>query len=215
MIDAQFDDPGTTSKGVGPSRSTPVLRGRGHVAPGDRPTRPRVGRPRRAGRPRRDGRHPRIWVPGYPDGALHGVLSVASRGTPVPESASTGSSPSAAASSWPSPTGRPTRSSSTGQRPRSAAGSPASCTTGSPTSLPSSRARPRLARAPPEDPGRQGLSDAADRALDEARRAITVLSVPSPSPWRAPSPRRRRTSGCASTSPSTSTWPATSTCRGR
>ncbi len=56
------------------------------------------------------------------------------------------------------------------------------------------------------------LSGAADRALDEARRAITVLSVPQPQTLQDAIAQTAEDLGRVSVSPSNSTWLPTWTC---
>ena len=183
MIDAQFDQSGHHVEGSWPLEEHPGI---AEAVATLRPVSSRLD-PERVGPVVRDilaatGVTHGVWVPVCPDGELHGVLvgrqprHPGARGVRRP-----GRRPRVTSSSWPCPTGRPTRNSSTGRRPRSAAGSLVSCTTGSRTSSPSSRAR-RVGGTGnrPKTLDVRELSGAADRALDEARRAITVLSVPQP-----------------------------------
>ena len=181
-VDAQFDQLGIVVAERWPLHEHPALQ---EAVESLQPVRPALDR---------DGVGPTVrallqasgvthgaWVPVCPDGELHGVLTIASRGGAIPDECvercvALGHFLELALSNWAAH-----RTLKEQARPRSGAGSPASCTTDWPTSWPSSPARPGAPlRARRRQREARELAGAADRALDEARRAITVLSVTEP-----------------------------------
>ena len=184
VIDAQLDDAGTHVQGTLAAGGAPrPARGGGHArAGGRRPSTPTTAGPKLRAVLDATGITHGAWVPVCPDGKLHGVLGHRQPGHVHPEGVRRplrrpGPLPRARALQL----GRPPHARGAGDRRRSAGASPASCTTGWPTSWPSSPARPAAPRrAPRRRPTPASWPVRADRALDEARRAITVLSVSQP-----------------------------------
>ena len=121
------------------------------------------------------------WVPVCPDGTLHGVLSVGSRGTPVPDECvdwlvALGHFLELALSNWAAH--EKLEQQATAEERRRIA---RELHDGLAHELAfiASKTRGWRGNRPLTIDVRE-LSGAADRALDEARRAITVLSVPEP-----------------------------------
>ncbi len=182
VIDAQFDQSGEHVEGSWPLQQHPGI---AEAVATLRPVSSRLD-PECVGPVVRDiltatGITHGLWVPVCPDGELHGVLSVASRGTPVPEQCvervvALGHFLELALSNWTAHEKLKQRA--TAEERRRIA-----------RELHDGLAH-ELAFIASKTRGWDGnrpkmldvreLSGAADRALDEARRAITVLSVPEP-----------------------------------
>ena len=121
------------------------------------------------------------WVPVCPDGSLHGILGIASRGAPVPQECverciALGHFLELALSNWAAH--EKLREQATAEERRRIA---RELHDGLAHELAfiASKTRGWSSNRPVTLDVRE-LSGAADRALDEARRAITVLSVPEP-----------------------------------
>ncbi len=182
VIDAQFDQSGVHVEGSFPLEEHPGI---AEAVATLRPVSSRLD-PECVGPVVRDiltatGVTHGVWVPVCPDGELHGVLTVASRGTPVPKECvervvALGHFLELALSNWTAHEKLKQRA--TAEERRRIA-----------RELHDGLAH-ELAFIASKTRGWDGnrpkmldvreLSGAADRALDEARRAITVLSVPQP-----------------------------------
>jgi signal transduction histidine kinase len=182
IIDAQLDTAGTTAQGRWPVREHPGLR---DAVASLQPVAARLD-PTKAGPKLRavidaTGISYGAWVPVCPDGTLHGVLTIATRGDSIPQGCvdrcvALGHFLQLALSNWAAH--RKLEEQATAEERRRIARELhdglahelafiASKTRGAATGA----GAPHDARA---------LAGAADRALDEARRAITVLSVSQP-----------------------------------
>jgi signal transduction histidine kinase len=182
MIDAQSDQSGSHLEGSWALEEHPAI---AQAVATLRPVSARLD-PERVGPVVRDfvaatGVTHGVWMPVCPDGELHGVLAVASRGTPVPEECvdrvvALGHFLELALSNWTAHEKLKHRATAE-ERRRIAR----ELHDGLAHELAfiASKTRGWDGHRPKTLDMRE-LSGAADRALDEARRAITVLSVPQP-----------------------------------
>ena len=217
VIDAQFDQSGDHVEGSFPLEEHPAI---AEAVATLRPVSSRLD-PEGVGPVVRDilaatGVTHGVWVPVCPDGELHGVLTVASRGTPVPEECvervvALGHFLELALSNWTAHEKLKQRATAE-ERRRIAR----ELHDGLAHELAfiASKTRGWDGNRPKTLDVRE-LSGAADRALDEARRAITVLSVPQPQSLGDAVAQTAEDLGRVSESPSISTWQRTRTCRGR
>ena len=183
VVDAQLDDAGTNVAGQLAGRGTPrPARGRGLARAGRRAARPRPRRGRRCGR---SSTPPGItygaWVPVCPDGKLHGVLAIATRGTSIPKECvdrcvALGHFLELALSNWAAH--RKLEEQATVEERRRIARELHDGLAHELAFIASKTRGAAAGAAAPHDA--RVLAGAADRALDEARRAITVLSVSQP-----------------------------------
>jgi signal transduction histidine kinase len=182
IIDAQLDDAGTVVEGTWPVGEHPGLREAvGSLQPVAAPLDPAKAGPTLRAVLNATGISYGAWVPVCPDGTLHGVLTIATRGDSIPKECvdrcvALGHFLELALSNWAAH--RKLEEQATVEERRRIARELhdglahelafiASKTRGAATGT----GAPHDARA---------LAGAADRALDEARRAITVLSVSQP-----------------------------------
>ena len=122
------------------------------------------------------------WVPVCPDGELHGVLAIASRGASIPNGVRRAvRRPRPLPRTGPLQLGRPPHAGGAGHGGGAPADRPRAARRTGPRAGVHRQQDPRCrCRAHATSHDARALAGAADRALDEARRAITVLSVSQP-----------------------------------
>jgi signal transduction histidine kinase len=181
FVDAQFDDAGTHIQGSWPVQDHPGLREAvASLEPVTAPLEPDKAGPLR---PVFDatGITYGAWVPVCPDGTLHGVLAMATRGTSFPKECidrcvALGHFLELALSNWAAH--RKLEEQATVEERRRIARELHDGLAHELAFIASKTRGAVAGTAAPQDA--RALAGAADRALDEARRAITVLSVSQP-----------------------------------
>jgi signal transduction histidine kinase len=181
VVDAQFDDAGTHVQGSWPVQDHPGLRDAvASLEPVAAPLEPDKAGPLRAVFDA-TGITYGAWVPVCPDGKLHGVLAMANCGTSFPKECidrcvALGHFLELALSNWAAH--RKLEEQATVEERRRIA---RELHDGLAHELAFIASKTRgAAAATTAPPDARALAGAADRALDEARRAITVLSVAQP-----------------------------------
>jgi len=182
IVDAQLDDAGTIVQGRWPVEEHPGLREAvASLEPVAAPLDPDKAGPTLRAVFDATGITYGAWVPVCPDGTLHGVLAMATRGTSFPEECvdrcvALGHFLELALSNWAAH--RTLEEQATAEERRRIA---RELHDGLAHELAFIASKTRGAAAGAEaPPDARALAGAADRALDEARRAITVLSVSQP-----------------------------------
>ncbi len=182
LVDAQFDEPGTQVTGTWPVENHPGLR---EAVQTRRPFAAALDhsqlKPELQAVFRATGITYGAWVPVCPDGELHGVLAIATRGDSIPQECvdrctALGHFLELALANW-SAHRRLEEQATVEERRRIAR----ELHDGLAHELAFIASKTRGAAANAStSPDARALAGAADRALDEARRAITVLSVAQP-----------------------------------
>ena len=181
IVDAQFDDAGTHVQGSWPVQDHPGLRDAvASLEPVTAPLEPDKAGPLRAVFDA-TGITYGAWVPVCPDGKLHGVLAMATRGTSFPKECvdrcvALGHFLELALSNWAAH--RKLEEQATVEERRRIARELHDGLAHELAFIASKTRGAAAGTAAPQDA--RALAGAADRALDEARRAITVLSVSQP-----------------------------------
>ncbi len=182
IVDAQLDDAGTIVQGRWPVDEHPGLREAvASLEPVAAPLDPDKAGPTLRAVFDATGITYGAWVPVCPDGTLHGVLAIATRGTSIPKECvdrcvALGHFLELALSNWAAH--RTLEEQATVEERRRIA---RELHDGLAHELAFIASKTRGAAAGAEaPPDARALAGAADRALDEARRAITVLSVSQP-----------------------------------
>jgi signal transduction histidine kinase len=181
VVDAQFDDAGTHVQGSWPVQDHPGLREAvASLEPVTAPLEPDKAGPLRAVFDA-TGITYGAWVPVCPDGKLHGVLAMATRGTSFPKECidrcvALGHFLELALSNWAAH--RKLEEQATVEERRRIARELHDGLAHELAFIASKTRGAVAGTAVPQDA--RALAGAADRALDEARRAITVLSVSQP-----------------------------------
>ena len=182
VVDAQFDDAGTHVGGAGRWRNTPACgRPWRRVEPVTAPLDPDQAGPMLRAVFDASGITYGAWVPVCPDGELHGVLAIATGGASIPKECvdrcvALGHFLELALSNWSAH--RKLEEQATVEERRRIARELHDGLAHELAFIASKTRGAAAGAATPHDA--RALAGAADRALDEARRAITVLSVSQP-----------------------------------